>query len=84
MYTSKSNAQFDELCKLTTTLVPKYGSRPAAFKEACRQRPDLAAAAIRPTGERVVPIATKKPATAPRPPEDPLSKAVAARTKGTK
>jgi len=52
--TDQSNAQFNELCALTTKLSPEYGARPAAFAAACRERPDLAAAAIYPTGDPVI------------------------------
>jgi hypothetical protein len=49
------NTQWGELCDLTTKLFPQYQSRSRAFKAACEARPDLAAAAIDPTGKPVVP-----------------------------
>jgi hypothetical protein len=49
-----SNRQWDELCAITTELVPQYGSRPAAFAAACREHPELANSAIDPTGKPVV------------------------------
>jgi hypothetical protein len=52
--TIQSNSEFDELCNLTTKLFPQYGARPAAFKAACSQRPDLAAKAIDQTGHPVI------------------------------
>jgi len=52
--TTKSNAQWDELCAITTKLAPQCSGRVAAFKAACEQRPDLANAAIGPTGVPVV------------------------------
>jgi hypothetical protein len=38
------------LCELTTDLAPKFDSRREAFAAACRQRPDLAAAARKKPG----------------------------------
>jgi hypothetical protein len=32
-----NSADWNRLCALTTELVPQFGSRPAAFKEACRR-----------------------------------------------
>lgn len=51
----KSNEAWNTLCATTTELLPQFGSRPAAFQEACRQRPDLAATAIDPMGKPVTP-----------------------------
>jgi hypothetical protein len=53
-YAQKSNPAWDELCSLTTALVPKYGSRPIAFQAACQSNPALAAVAIDPNGAAVV------------------------------
>ena len=53
--TIHSNEQWDALCALTTELFPQHGARPAALAAACRQRPDLAGAAIDPTGAPVIP-----------------------------
>jgi hypothetical protein len=50
----QENESFNALCQLTTELFPQFGARPAAFKAACKQRPDLAADAIYPSGERVI------------------------------
>jgi hypothetical protein len=55
MTTIKENGAWLELCELTTALFPRYGARPAAFRAACAQRPDLAAVAINPCGEPVIP-----------------------------
>jgi hypothetical protein len=60
---SQANEQWDALCALTTELFPKFGARPEAFKEACRLRPDLAAAAIDPAG---VPVDSKRRKSASR------------------
>jgi hypothetical protein len=57
--TTKANAAWDQLCDLTTELLPQFGSRPAAFKAASRLRPDLAAVAIDPCGQPVVQRAAK-------------------------
>ncbi len=48
---SKENAAWDQLSDLATELLPQYGARPAAFREASRRRPDLASAAIDPFGK---------------------------------
>jgi hypothetical protein len=64
---TKSNAQWDELCALTTGLVPQYGARPAAFAAACREHPELANSAVDPMGKPVIkgsPVAQQ-----PQPPE---------------
>jgi hypothetical protein len=53
----KENASWNALCGLTTELKEECGSRPNAFREACRRRPDLAADAIDPTGKPVAPRA---------------------------
>jgi hypothetical protein len=50
----KSNSQWNSLCSLATELFPRLGSRLAAFKQACLERPELAAAAIDPTGRAVI------------------------------
>lgn len=65
---SQENEAYRQLCELTTELFPKFGARPAAFKAACEQRPDLAAAAVYPSGEPVIPregaaAAAKPPAS---------------------
>ena len=60
----KSNSAWNQLCDLTTKLAneaiaiearggPKFKGRPHTFQAACRERPDLAASAIGPTGEPV-------------------------------
>jgi hypothetical protein len=49
----KSNEAWSQLCSLTDELFAEYGARPAAFKAACFQRPDLARVAIDPTGRPV-------------------------------
>ena len=65
MTTIQSNTQWDALSALTTKLFPQYGSRPAAFKAACAQRPDLARDAIDPAGAPVVQAAGAGTAQAP-------------------
>jgi len=55
MTIKRENAQWDELCALTTKLLPQYGGRPAAFQGACQQRPDLASVAVDPVGNPVIP-----------------------------
>jgi hypothetical protein len=61
----KSNAEWDQLCAITTRLVPQYGgNRKAAFDEACLQHPELATAAIDPTGGRLRGGSTPQPGTA--------------------
>ena len=42
-----NNPAWKSLCDLTTDLAPKFDSRREAFAAACRQRPDLAAAATK-------------------------------------
>jgi len=46
----EGNAEWDQLCEMTSKLFAEFGSRSAAMAEARRRRPDLAAAAI-PPGE---------------------------------
>jgi hypothetical protein len=55
----KSNESWDALCVLTTKLASEFGGRPAAFKEACRRRPDLAAEATDSQGNFLIPRAAK-------------------------
>jgi hypothetical protein len=51
----ESNSQWDELTALTKKLLPEFGGmRGFAFNAACKQRPDLANAAIDPTGQAVI------------------------------
>ncbi len=57
----QENQAFNALCEMTTQFFAQFGARPAAFKEACRQRPDLAADAIYPSGARVIPRAEGAP-----------------------
>src|ERR1039458_1242893 len=67
---TKENSAWDALCDLTTELFPQFGSRLAAFKEACARRPDLAATAIDPVGSPVIqgavtPVASSSQGTRP-------------------
>lgn len=56
---SQENASWAALCGITDELWQKgnggFGDRQEAFGAACRQRPDLAAQAIMPNGEYVIP-----------------------------
>ena len=65
----KSNEAWDQLCDITTRLVPQYGARRRAFAAACEQRPDLAASAVDPLGMRLRGVSAAKP----QPPADPAA-----------
>ncbi len=41
MSQSHDNEVWAELCNLADELFPQFGNRLEAFREACRQRPDL-------------------------------------------
>lgn len=58
----KTNAAWDALCAHTTTLFKtgKFSGRPEAFRAACQQYPSLAAEAIDPYGEFVIPRIAKR------------------------
>jgi hypothetical protein len=47
----EENQSWNELCEVSDQLLGQFASRPAAFREACRRRPDLAGAAIDPFGK---------------------------------
>jgi len=65
----KSNAAWDRLCEITTSLFSQYGSRPAAFRAACKLHPDLAAVAVDSTGKRL--MAEKRPESGAAPKVQP-------------
>jgi hypothetical protein len=68
------NDSYNALCELTTAIVAEWraanrewASRPLAFAEACKRRPDLRDTAVRPGGQWVNPAAH---ADEPPPPKD--------------